>query len=126
MIDDFDELDRALFALPLETPPPGLRAAILRSTVSAQMPARTAPFATWEILALGTAIAVAVWLILLIVGNKASAVAVTADAVAIGRTFADPAILMWLAAGGAVAAWMTLAGTLPLVRKRSWEALSLP
>lgn len=119
MNDDFDELDRALFALPLETPPPGMRAAILRSTVGGQVPARTSPFATWEILALGTAIAVAVWLILLIVWNKPSAVAVTADAVALGRAFADPMILLWLAAGGAVAAWISFAGTLPLVRERS-------
>ncbi len=120
MNDDFDELDRALFALPLETPPPGMRAAILHSTVDAHRTARHAPFATWEVLALGTAIAVAVWLVLLIVWNKASAVAVTADAVTVGRAFADPTILLWLAAGGAVAAWISLAGTVPLrVRERS-------
>ena len=63
MNDDFDELDRALFALPLETPPPGLRESILNATVYAQARAALEPVARpWEAWLAGGALAVAVWL----------------------------------------------------------------
>ncbi len=123
MNDDFDELDRALFALPLETPPPGLRAAILLSTIGAQRRAcaHLAPFATWEILALGTAIAVAVWLAAVVrSGTNASAAAFTADAVACFR--APSAIrrcLFGLPPEAPSPHGFRLAGSLPLARGRS-------
>jgi len=48
-----DELDRALFALPLEEPPAGLHMQIMAATVL-----RTAPaFRTWELWLLATAVA---------------------------------------------------------------------
>ena len=60
MNDDFDELDRALFALPLEAPPPGLRQSILNATVYARAQAAAGPeIRTWELLAVGIALAAA-------------------------------------------------------------------
>ncbi len=120
MNNDFDELDRTLFALPLETPPPGLREAILRSTIGARahVPAKTSPFGTWDILGLGTAIAVGVWLLLLLAWDKAFDATLTLDAVALVHAFGEPATLLWLAAGGAVAAWISLGSSLTLVRHR--------
>jgi hypothetical protein len=53
-----DELERALFALPLEEPPVELRARILASTVS--RPRLT--FRAWEIWLIGTLLALMVWL----------------------------------------------------------------
>jgi hypothetical protein len=121
MNDDFDELDRALFALPLETPPPGMREAILRSTIGAgaRVPAKTSPFSTWDIVGLGTALAVGVWLLLLLVWDKAFDAMVTLNAVALVHAFGEPTTLLWLAAGGAVAAWMSLGSSLTLARHRS-------
>lgn len=56
-----DELERALFALPLEEPPAGLRERILAITVARPRFA----FAAWEIWLVGTLSAVAVWLLFL-------------------------------------------------------------
>jgi hypothetical protein len=44
---EFDEIDRALFALPLEDPPPGLRQSILNCTVNAPAAVRSAS-APWR------------------------------------------------------------------------------
>ncbi|MBC5799566.1 MAG: hypothetical protein GIW94_06260 [Candidatus Eremiobacteraeota bacterium] len=121
MNDDFDELDRALFALPLETPPPGMRDAILRSTIGAgaHAPAKTSPFGTWDIVGLGTALAVCVWLLLLLFWDKAFDAMLTVNAVALVHGFVEPSTLLWLAAGGAVAAWVSLGSSLVLARNRS-------
>ncbi len=62
MMDDA-ALDRALFALELEEPPPGLRAGILAATL--YKPAF--PLSAWDALAIGVAAAVAVWLALWVV-----------------------------------------------------------
>jgi hypothetical protein len=51
-----DELERALFALPLEAPPAGLRERILASTV--YRVAAPPAFRTWELWLLGIALAV--------------------------------------------------------------------
>jgi hypothetical protein len=50
-----DELDRALFALPLEEPLAGLRERILAATVY-QIPV-SSPFKTWELWLLGVVLA---------------------------------------------------------------------
>ena len=62
MMDDA-ALDRALFALELEEPPPDLRAGILAATV--YKPAF--PLTAWDALAIGVAAAIAVWLTLWVV-----------------------------------------------------------
>ncbi len=125
MNDDYDELDRALFALPLETAPPDLRDAILRSTIGAparQGFARTLPLGTWEIAGVGAALAVAMWLLLILVDDRALATNVTAVAVAAVAALYEPATLLWLAAGGAVVAWFTVGNAVAesrLLRGRS-------
>jgi len=112
MNDEFDDLDRALFALPLAAPPPGLRESILRATIYA--PVAEPAFRPWEIAAIGAAIAVAVWLGILLVSDHGFDSGVTASALALGRAFADPATLTWLSVGGGIATWLTLAGSAPL------------
>ena len=54
--DEHDDLDRALFALPLEEPPAGLRASILRATVFAG-PAVASPLGRAETVGIGIALA---------------------------------------------------------------------
>jgi hypothetical protein len=57
-----DELERALFALPLEEPPVELRARILAATIA--RPRLT--FRAWEIWLVGTVLAFMVWLAFLV------------------------------------------------------------
>jgi len=105
MNDDFDDLDRALFALPLEAPPPGLRASILNATVYAPEPRIAAALARpWELWACGAALAVADWLVASIVTQRAFASAFTADVLATVRPFAEPMTLSWIAVGFVLAA----------------------
>jgi hypothetical protein len=112
MNDEFDDLDRALFALPLEVPPAGLRESILRATVYASV--AEPAFRPWEIAAIGAALAVAVWLAIVVATNRAFGAELTANAVALGRAFADPAFLVWLTVGTAIAIWTSAAGSLRL------------
>ena len=115
MNDDIDELDRALFALPLEPAPAGLREAILRATIGSPARAafgRTLPLGTWEIVGVGILLAVAAWLVIILVADRALAAALTVNAVqladALVRELAEPTTMLWLAAGGAVVAWFTV------------------
>jgi len=110
MNNDFDDLDRALFALPLAEPPPGLRQSILNATVYAPAPAIAAPVQLWEIVAAGTAVAIGVWLIFALVVYKGFAASFDADVVATLRAVLNPSALIWLGAGSAVTAWLTLFG----------------
>jgi hypothetical protein len=112
MNDEFDDLDRALFALPLETPPPGLRQSILRATIEAPVP--EPPFTTFEIAAIGAALAIAVWLVIEVATNRAFSTGLAANAIALGRAFANPAFLVWLTVGAGIALWSTVAGNVPL------------
>jgi hypothetical protein len=115
MNDDFDELDRALFALPLETPPPGLRQAILNATIFAQQRVTTeSAVRPWEAWAVGGAFAVAVWLVYALIAYKGFALAFTAETMATARSFAEPSTLVWLGAGAAVAAWLLFFNSLGL------------
>jgi hypothetical protein len=115
MNQDFDDLDRALFALPLETPPPGLRESILNATVYAQARAALEPVARpWEAWLAGGALAVAVWLVFVLVADKGFAAALTSSALTVARAFAAPATVLWLGAGGAVAAWLLFFNSLGL------------
>ncbi|MGZ3497377.1 MAG: hypothetical protein ACXWNK_08100 [Vulcanimicrobiaceae bacterium] len=103
-----DELDRALFALPLEEPPEDLRASILAATV--YRPALDAtPFKLWEAWALGAVIAVVVWLCILIGGGAADSL--IAWLKPLGETavstIIQPMTLLWIALGGAAAFWLS-------------------
>ena len=125
MNDDFDEIDRALFAMPLQEPPPGMREAILRATVGAtvNMPlVRTLPLGTWEIAGVGVALALAVWFVLALIGNPTLAAGLTSNAIEAGRALVEPMTLLWFAAGGAVVAWITVGSAIAesrLLRGRS-------
>jgi len=107
-----DELDRALFALPLEEPPADLRASILAATIYRA----PAPFKAWEVWTLGAIVALAVWLVLLIFEGGASRAmdTVTILGAYIGSFFAQPLNLVWLALGGATALWMSTLNLTPL------------
>jgi hypothetical protein len=102
MNDEFDDLDRALFALPLATPPAGMREAILRATCL--MPAPAFALGRYEIAALGSFLAIFVWMLLVLVGNPERATAFNFEVSAIVSALAQPATLLWLATGASVAA----------------------
>jgi hypothetical protein len=108
MNDDFDELDRALFALPLEAAPPGLRESILNATVYARARTVAEPeIRTWELWAVGIALAAAAWLIFSLLAYKGFAASFDADLLASGRALSNPSTLVWIGAGSAIAAWLS-------------------
>jgi hypothetical protein len=112
--DDNDALDRALFALPLEEPPAGLRASILMATAYRPVPA----FSFWELTVLGALAAVAVWLVVLLAmgGGTLFMHTVAAIAAAATRFLSNSTTLAWLAAGAATAVWLSLfTGSQPIV-----------
>ena len=104
-----DELDRALLALPLAEPPGGLRARILAATVQ-QPPAALAP---WEIWAIGTLLALGVWLAWRIVAGNAPAQIAAAFALLRAGGGLDPLTAMWLAVGGSAAYWISRLTLMP-------------
>jgi hypothetical protein len=99
-MEDFDELDRAIFALPLAAPPAGLRDAILRATIYAEP---VAPFAFAEIAALGAVLALAVWFAAYALSNPAFGSTLVSEVGTALRLIAEGQTLAWLAAGVAVA-----------------------
>lgn len=105
MNDDFDDLDRALFALPLEVPPDGLRAAILQTTSHAAIPSFA--LGRLDIALIGSVAAIAVWLLLALVTQPALGNTIALQLLAVTRAFAAPSTILWLAAGGAVVAWFS-------------------
>jgi len=94
-----DDLDRALFALPLEAPPAGLRESILRATVYA--PSLAMRF--WETLAIGALAALVAWLIASVAAS--GGVGPALDWIA--RELSDPAVLVWASLGSSVALFLT-------------------
>jgi hypothetical protein len=104
--NEFDALDRALFALPLEEPPADLRAAILQATVYRQHHA----FAWWESATFGALGAIGIWLIIAIVLGGASLFTHTLATITSTLIVAlsHGVTAMWLAAGAATAVWLSL------------------
>jgi hypothetical protein len=102
MYDDDEELDRAIFALPLAPVPAGMHATIMRSTVYA-VGHPVAMFATREIAAIGAAVAVAVWLAAYAIASPAFDARVAFEIGSVARSLAEAQTLTWLAAGAAVA-----------------------
>jgi len=109
MNDDYDDLDRALFALPLAAPPRGLREAILRATIDAPARVIALPLGAFETAVLGIICAIGAWLITWILTDHHVASIFTADAYALLGALATPATVAWLAGGGLVVAVFTLA-----------------
>jgi hypothetical protein len=111
-----DDLDRALFALPLEEPPPGLHARIMAATVY-----RPEPFLRgWEIWVVGTLVALAAWLSWLVGTTPHAAEQLTSVATeAFENTgLASSYTLLWLAVGASAAWWISLL-TFPSSRGRT-------
>ncbi|MDH2910466.1 MAG: hypothetical protein HKL92_05705 [Candidatus Eremiobacteraeota bacterium] len=91
-----DELDRLLAALPLEEPPADLRASILAATVQ-HVPAE--PVDPWEASAWGVLLALALWFV-----THGSAFGGGVALLERGAfALAQPATLLWLTVGLAVA-----------------------
>ncbi len=115
MNDDFDDLDRALFALPLAEPPPDLRQAILRAT-TLHVAGPSLALRTWETALVGGVLAIAAWLLIALVHDPRGMTALGEASADLARHVADPAYLIWLAAGTGVATWVTLAYSTSLRR----------
>ncbi len=103
---DDEALERAILNLPLEEPPHGLRASILLATAYRPAPA----FSFFELAAVGSLGAIAVWLVVLLVLGGGSLFVHTVGTIGatLTRTLSNAAVLAWLAAGGATALWLTL------------------
>jgi hypothetical protein len=103
--DSDEELERALFALPLEEPPVDLRASILAATVY-RPPFLVKP---WEVWLLGGVVALLAWFLVLVARGTAGHAFLEFDSyVTEGLTlFAQPATLFWIALGGGAAVWIS-------------------
>ena len=106
---DYDEIDRALFALPLEQPPAGLRESILAVTVHAPRPRPVvASIGVWESVGLGLAFAAMTTIVIAILTNAPIGHQAQAAAGVLVRTISSPATLLWLGVGAAAAFWASL------------------
>ncbi|MDQ2662564.1 MAG: hypothetical protein M3Y18_00860 [Candidatus Eremiobacteraeota bacterium] len=103
--DSDDQLDRALFALPLEEAPADLRQTILATTIYRPAP----PFALWEAWTLGVAVAVMAWLIVeIVLGGGARFIASFEYLGALAlQAVAQPATLLWIAIGTGASVWFS-------------------
>jgi hypothetical protein len=102
-----DELDRALFSLPLEEAPADLHSRIMAGTLL--RPRLT--FSAWEVWLVGTLVACAVWLTFMVatsVPDLSGAIsrAVWAAVDAIGTAFSINT-LMWVALGASFVLWIS-------------------
>ena len=101
-----EDLERALFALDLEEPPADLRGSILAATVY------RAPviFKQWELVLLGAGVAVLAWVAFAIVTGGLPSLAgnLQAGLQTVGSALSNMLTLSWIAAGGAVAVWLSL------------------
>ena len=113
-MDDSDALERAIFGLPLEEPPAGLRASILLATAYRPRPA----FSVVELAVLGALGATGVWLLVLLALGGGTLFVQTLETIGafLSRTLSNPTTVAWLAAGGATALWLSLfTGSQPLI-----------
>ncbi len=111
---DYDDLDRALMALPLEETPPGLRASILASTVYAPPPPLASPaLGTWEIVLIGTLLAVGSWFALAVAQSPSLTGHVAATLDSLVTALADPTTVVWLGCGVTVALGASLFNAFP-------------
>jgi hypothetical protein len=115
MMND-DELDRALFALPLAEPPPDLRASILASTIFAPRPMMR----TWETIVIGVVLAVVAWLVLgVLTSGGPVATLISLKASMLTAIFTNPETLLWLGMGGLIAMILIAIDLRPALRRRS-------
>ena len=112
MYERDDDLDRLLFAMPLEEPPSDLRASILRATI--YRPAFT--LKPWELWMCGSVTALAVWLLALIVrdGGAAFMRTLAASGAAAAHVLLLQNTWLWLAAGIGAAFWLLILNPNPM------------
>jgi len=107
MQHEYDEIDRALFALPLEEPPQDLRRSILALTVHAPAPGGET-ISLWELLGIGLGLALATILAWSVVTNPAFGAQIVAALMLFGRGLAEPPTLAGLTIGCSAVAWVSL------------------
>lgn len=110
-----DDLDRALFALPLAEPPRDLHARIMRATVLRPR----SPFATWEVWAIGTLLALAVALayyMLTSVPDAGGQIAAQLDTLGRISGLSSMTTLFWLATGISSVWWISSLTLMPRPR----------
>lgn len=99
--EQHDDLDRLLFALPLEETPADLRASILASTIYRP----PFPIKVWEASLLGVLVAICVWLGVMIERGGADAFMQTLGVFgsALANVYLTQNTWLWLALGGGIA-----------------------
>ena len=116
------DLERALFNLPLEATPAGMRAAILTHTVYHRdaLPAVKA----WEAWLIGGCLAAIAWLVVLVLREGSAPVisALNTFGSAILYVVSQPSTVLWIAVGGAASVWLShlspaVARSKPAVRR---------
>ena len=104
-MNEFDDLDRALRALPLEEPPPGLHQGIMAATL--YRPAL--PIKSWVAWVAGTLCAVVIWIALYlqsaIPADRVAAIVQRSVSTIGDLAFNDSATLIWLAIGTSIVLW---------------------
>jgi len=107
MNHEYDDIDRALFALPLEETPQDLRRSILALTVHAPVEADERP-ALWESLTAGFGLVLAAVLVWAVIRNPAFGGQIVAAFMIFGRGLMNQATLAALTAGCSAVAWVSL------------------
>jgi hypothetical protein len=102
-----NDLERALFNLPLEETPDDMRASILAGTVYRRHahPAVKA----WEAWLIGGCLAAISWLLVLVLREGFTPVISTLNSIgdAILYVVSQPSTVLWIAVGGAAAVWLS-------------------
>lgn len=105
-MNEFDDLDRALFALPLEDPPPGLHQGIMAATLCRP----GVPFKAWETWLVGTLCALVVWFAIFfhsaLPADRIASLVHRAVSEVSEFALADSATFIWLAVGVSVVLWV--------------------
>ena len=113
-----DELERALFALPLEEPPVELHARILAATVSRPNLA----FRAWEIWLIGTVLACMVWLAFLVATSRPDLGGTISRAISDGidevAAVVPVSALVWTGLGVSFVVWISQL-SLPVSRREA-------
>jgi len=114
-----DQIERALFALPLEEPPADLHARILAATIHRPR----LMFRAWEVWVIGTLVAVMVWLGYLVFSlpqasdRLARALAASLDQFGLQL---GSGLALWILLGISTAVWISLI-SLPQSRRRATD-----
>lgn len=101
------DLERALFNLPLEETPEGMRASILAHTVYRRhaVPAVKA----WEAWLIGGCLAAIAWLFVLVLREGSAPVIGALNTIGAGILYvvSQPSTILWIAVGGAASVWLS-------------------